>query len=439
MTRAEPIAAGLPFTDIRVTNATPRIGRFVVLAVQLGLLQLVFHITYTLGDTDFSRVSAMAFGAFLIHYWLPFRFKEPFWIAVSMAGAFVFLDRRVAELLMGVGALFFAILRCPFGFKWRLLAIAAIFGLFAYGCAGNTLPHIPSGFYAVFGAIFMFRMMVYAHDLSHSREPARLIPFLSYFYLLPNYIFTLFPVIDFQTMRRRYYQRDAHDIIQQGIHWMIRGTIHLMLYKLVVYANDSYLPDRVTSLGALVCTMILTFLLYLNVTGKFHLIVGMLHLFGYDLPETNRRFLLASSVTDFWRRANVYWKDFMVKTVYYPAYFKLRKKGDLRAQLWASALVFVVTWALHAYQTFWIRGRLSFSWTDTIFWTVLGLLVVANLAYENRHKHKKAPDFSWRARGILAAQTLATFSLITFLWTMWSSPTLTSWGYLMTHWMRSGQ
>lgn len=424
--------------DPREARATRRVGAFVALAAQLAVLLLVFRLYHlTEKPSLLVRLLEVTFGAFLIHYWLPFRLKETFWVMISIAGAFLLVEPRIAALLIAVGLVFFLILRSEIPFSLRIALLALIFVAFTYGCATKALP-IPDGFYAVFGAIFMFRIIIYAYDRAHSREPARLLPFLSYFFLLPNYYFTLFPVIDFQTMRRTYYQRDIHEIAQQGIHWMTRGAIQLMLYRLVVYFNDRYLPDRVTSLGALITTMVLTFLLYLNVSGKFHLIVGMLHLFGYDLPETNRRYLLASSFADFWRRANIYWKDFMVKIVYFPVYFKLRKKGEVPAQVLATATVFLVTWAFHSYQFFWIRDRFILSWPDTLFWLILGLLVIANVLYETRHPKRRQPDSSWRARGLQAVQVLGTFTVITTLWSLWSSPSVGAWLYLMTHWIRSG-
>ena len=336
---------------------------------------------------------------------------------------------------MAIGAAFFLTLRSAMALRWRILLVGAVFTALAYGRATGALA-IPSAFYPVFGAIFMFRIIIYVYDLAHSRERARLLPFLSYFFVLPNYYFTFFPVIDFQTMRRSYYQRDIHEIAQQGIRWMTRGAIQLALYRLVVYFNDAYLPDLVTSFHALVSTMVLTYLLYMNVSGQFHLIVGMLHLFGYDLPETNRRYLLARSLTDFWRRVNIYWKDFMVKVVYFPIYFRFRKSGEARAQVAATAAVFVVTWALHLYQSFWLLGKATLSWPDSLFWAILGLLVVGNTLYEMRHKRQRR-GAGWRARAIEAAQVLGTFTLICTLWSLWSSPSVNAWVYLMTHWARS--
>lgn len=423
-------AATDPLSAQKEQRAAPNWWRFCAITGQLALLLAVFRL-YHLEDIAFLRMAMIVSATFLLHYWLPFRFKEPFLAAASMGGAFILLNTRVAGLLIGTGLLIFLLLRMPVAFRWRLLSVTGVFAVLIYGCAARTLP-IPAPFYAAFGAIFMFRIMVYLYDVAYRKEQIHLVPYLNYFFILPNYVFTLFPVIDFQTMRRGFYQRDIHLIAQQGIQWMVRGAIQLCLYRMVFYFNDQYLPDRITSLGALVSTMILTYLLYLNVSGTFWVIVGMLHLFGYDLPETNRRYLLAGGLNDFWRRINIYWKDFMVKIVYFPVYFKLRKRGELPAQITATAIVFVASWVLHAYQSFWLIGRWTMRWTDTVFWAILGTLVLANVLYDRRHKPKRLAG--WRGVALHALQVLGMLVLIVNLWFMWSSLTFSAWVYSMTHW-----
>ena len=89
-----------------------------------------------------------------------------------------------------MGLSFFLILCSPVQFRWRVLLLWAIFAVLIYGGATKRLPN-PASFYPVFGAIFMFRMIIYAYDLAHGREPARLLLFLSYFFLLPNYYFMI--------------------------------------------------------------------------------------------------------------------------------------------------------------------------------------------------------------------------------------------------------
>jgi D-alanyl-lipoteichoic acid acyltransferase DltB (MBOAT superfamily) len=177
---------------------------------------------------------------------------------------------------------------------------------------------------------------------------------------------------------------------------------------------------------AVIAKIIFSYLLYLRVTGQFHIIAGMLHLFGYDLPETNHRYLLAHSISDFWRRANIYWKDFMVKIFYFPAYFKLRRGGELRAQILSTILVVAVTWFLHAYQFFWLQGKLGVSIKDSLFWTILGTAMLVNVWIENKRK-RSAPQTGWKFRLHNALHIAATFSFIALLWSMWSADSVTEW------------
>ncbi len=297
--------------------------------------------------------------------------KEPFLILLSLAGAYVLLSPAVASLLIVVGLLLFGIIRSGIEFRWRLLALVGILCAFIYGRSSGRF-HVPGDFWPVLGAMFMFRMIIYLYDVKHLPGPVSLKDYLSYFFLLPNYYFLLFPVVDFQTLRRSYFQRDIHPVAQQGVWWIFRGTTHLLLYRLIYQLQGRFSPPNVAVATAVAAKIICCYLLYLRVSGQFHIIAGMLCLFGYDMPETNHRYLLAHSINDLWRRMNIYWKDFMVKIVYFPAYFKLRRRGALRAELMATALVVVTTYFLHAYQFFWLRGKFRLTVNDALFWAIMG-------------------------------------------------------------------
>jgi hypothetical protein len=162
-----------------------------------------------------------------------------------------------------------------------------------------------------------------------------------------------------------------------------RGLIQLILYRYVyVFLTGDAMELR--SLGELVQFLVATFLLYLRVSGQFHLICGVLHLFGFRLPETHHLYFLASSFTDFWRRINIYWKDFMMKLVYYPSFFKLKRFGASVALIGATIVVFAGTWLLHSYQWFWLRGGFPLQPQDFMFWGILGGLVVVGALRELR-------------------------------------------------------
>ena len=178
----------------------------------------------------------------------------------------------------------------------------------------------------ILGAIFMFRTAVYLYDIRHEKGPVPRWQRLGYFFLFPNVCFPLFPVIDYQTFKRTYFDRSPAEIYQRGIDWIFRGITHLLLYRIVYHY---FVPDplEIHDLAGVGQYVLSSFLLYLRVSGLFHLIVGTLCLFGYNLPETHHRYYLAESFTDFWRRINIYWKDFMMKLFYFPIFISLRRWG----------------------------------------------------------------------------------------------------------------
>jgi alginate O-acetyltransferase complex protein AlgI len=432
----QPAVATGPVTaaaaDPREVRATHDLYRFSIIIVQLALILLVFR-ELRLEERAFLRLAALAFAGFAVHYWLPFRWKEPFWLALSVGGAFVLMNPVPAALVLGLGLVIFGIMASPLAYRIRLGLVVAFIAVLMYGRA--TLGFgFPYQFWPVFGAIFAFRLIIYLYDARHFKERPALRDFARYFFILPNYYFLLFPVIDFNTMRRSYFQRDIHVVAQQGVDWIVRGAIQLLLYRLIYHLKGpSSAPDEITTFGALLTSMVMTYLLYLRVSGQFHIIIGLLHLFGYDLPETHRRYLLASSLTDFWRRINIYWKDFMVKIVYFPVYFQLRRSGETRAQIVATAAVFFCTWVLHSYQWFWLRGEFLFTATDTLFWGILGVLVIVNLLVEQRGRATAKP------KGELgpirhSLQIAGTFLLVTTLWSLWNAPTVGDWLEVMTYW-----
>ena len=416
-------------TDQRALHAAPRMGWFLLLAGQFAVLVWILR-ALQIEERAFINMMGIAAGGFVVHYWLPFRYKEPFWILLSVGGASILLGIAPLAFLLVVGLALYGLLASGLSYRakvWSVLAIAVVL------MAGRALEigAVPAVVWPVLGALFMFRMMVYLYELRQEKRSPSLQEFLAYFYPLPNFYFLLFPVVDLQTQRRTYFQRDIHAVAQQGLLWMVRGTVHLLLYRFVYFLKPAFNADNVTSFGMLVEAMVGTYLLYLRVSGQFHLIVGLMHMFGYDLPETHRRYLLSSSLTDFWRRINIYWKDFMVKVIYFPVYFRYRRFGDTRAKVVATVCVFVATWALHSYQWFWLRGEVLLSWTDTIFWATLGSLVVVNTLMEQAGR--RAP--LGLERGLKVAAMLV---LMTVLWSFWQSPSVEEWATTMAWWQRSG-
>src|SRR5271165_6021489 len=165
-----------------------------------------------------------------------------------------------------------------------MAVLIAILSVCIYGRATGRF-HVPGDLWPVLGAMFMFRMIIYLYDLRHTPGPANLTDYLSYFFLLPNYYFLLFPVVDYQTFRNSYFKRDINMVAQQGIWWILRGTTHLLFYRLVYQLSDTFSPPGIPVRLAVVVKIVSCYLLYLRVSGQFHIIAGMLCLFGYDMPQ----------------------------------------------------------------------------------------------------------------------------------------------------------
>ena len=108
------------------------------------------------------------------------------------------------------------------------------------------------------------------------------------------------------------------------------------------------------------------------------------------VQETHRNFLLASRFTDYWRRINIYWKDFMVRIVFNPVAFGLKRWPRPIALAAATTAVFVITWLLYAYQSYWLRGIWGFGLPDALFCGILGVLVLINVLLDARRAKGKA-------------------------------------------------
>jgi D-alanyl-lipoteichoic acid acyltransferase DltB (MBOAT superfamily) len=401
------------------------------LVTMLGQLALLVFVTrwFQIENPAFAQmvVPLAAFG-FLIHHLLPARHRVTYFAALSLIGFVLVLGWTNAAWLVALTLVFVALCHLPVPWLGRvaaLLTAGTVLGVLRVQATG-----IPSAIWPVLGSLLMFRLIVYAYDVRNAKDRVPVTWSIAYFFLLPNVVFPLFPVVDFATFRRTYYDREPFGIYQRGVEWMTRGLMHLLLYR-AIYQHFTLAPSEVTTGSDLVRYMVSTFLLYLRVSGTFHFIIGMLHLFGFRLPETHRFFYLASTFTDFWRRINIYWKDFMMKLVFYPVYFPLRKRGETTALVVGTLAVFLITWLTHSYQWFWILGKWLLSWTDGLFWAVLGMLLVGNSLWEAKHGRKRALPGQTRRRVpdalAVAAKATLVFTTICILWSLWGSPTLGDW------------
>lgn len=407
-------------------NCRRSLRQFVPILAHLGLLLAVFKV-YRIEGPAFQHLVTLALVAVPIHYVLPFRFKKLFFVGVSVAGLIWVFGPTVSLYVLPLAAALIGVCYLPISWWGRTAIIATTALALGFARAGAG-PIVPDAVWPVLGTMFMFRMIIYLYELKHAQQPERLTDTLSYFFLLPNYCFLHFPVVDYKTFLRSHFAANIHATQRVGLRMIVLGTVQLLTYRWI-YQRYSCSPDDVDSAAGLARYLVCNYLLYFHVAGQFHTACGMLHLFGFQLPETHHNFLLASSFTDYWRRINIYWKDFMVRVVFNPVVFRLKRRPQALALACGTVVVFVATWALHAYQYFWIGGTWSFGVPDALFWGILGVLVLINVQWDARNPRRRAKgtDLHPRALAIRVLKTAATFTTIAILWSLWSSPSLSAW------------
>ncbi len=402
--------------------------------VFLGLLLAVFKV-YRLEERAFQgrafqMVVTLALVTLPAHYLAPFRWKKPLFVGISLAGLFWVFGAQVATIVLGFAAALIGICALPMPWIGRAAIMTALAAALACARPGMASAIVPENVWPIVASMFMFRMILYLYELKHAKKPESLVDTLSYFFLLPNYCFMHFPVVDYRTMQRGYFADDVHAMQRRGLQMMFRGTIHLLCYRLVYH--ELLIPaSRVHDLMSLAGYVVCNYLLYLQVSGQFHMACGMLHLFGFQLPATHHRYLLATGFTDYWRRINIYWKDFMVRLFFNPVVFRLKRWPQPVALALATMTVFLATWFLHAYQSYWLRGTWGFTVPDALFWGILGGLVLVNVQLDARRSrtrcalHRGAPPPL--ALALRALKVGGTFTTLALLWSLWSSPSLSAW------------
>jgi hypothetical protein len=409
---------GTPEADVAPPSRLAGLWGYSLVAAQLALILLVVR-NYEIGSRlHFFPVLCVAAGGFLVHAILPTRYRLAFFCLLSLAVVIFVLGWMNGLLVIGIGGGLIAICRLPVSIALRT-AVIVLAGLIL-----AVLRLDPNqSFWPILGSMFMFRLIIYLYESRRETTHAPLGITVAYFFPLQNICFLFFPIIDFKTFRDTYRAESRWQDAQVGVGYFVTGLSHLLAYRVIKY----YIlpsPHQLGDLPHLALFLAANYALYMHVSGYFHIITGIFHLFGFGLPRTHHNYFLASSFTDVWRRINIPWKEFMAKLFFFPAFFAARRLGTGAAIVVAALWVFVMTWFLHCYQVFWITGSVPLSPHDARLWFVVGILVAWNLwrDFVRARQPRAAPDDSARGAVVHAARVVGMFVLVSIFWSRWNTP-----------------
>jgi D-alanyl-lipoteichoic acid acyltransferase DltB (MBOAT superfamily) len=413
--------------------SSARLLRFMISFLQLAALFYFIDKFNIEEGSGIGRIYPAILCAFTLNSFLPLRFRPALLFATNIFFIYFAFGLFSGSLLIATGIALILCCHLPIKFIFRILFILAIAtGLFILRA---DLYYAPRGSLVApfLASMFMFRLIIYLYEVKHGMLPATIFQRIVYFFLFPNICFLFFPIIDYKTYIKTYYDKQDDEIWQKGIRWMLRGVVHIIAYR-ILYYYVVISPNEVTGMVSALRYILSSYALILRLSGLFHLIIGMLCMFGLNLPQAFNNYFLATGFTDLWRRINIYWREFILKIFFYPLMFKLKKKLKSNVLQITIMSSFIITWALHAYQWFWIRGYYVFNPLDIIFWIVLGIGITISSTIQEK-RLQSPPKENSNSRLIYFSHMLKMIGMILFMsvmWALWGSSNFEDWYYLMS-------
>jgi hypothetical protein len=167
------------------------LARFSILAGELGLLILVVRLCKLEGG-GFGDLAVLAWMGFVIHHFLPMRMRLPFFVALSLGGLALITGWWTAGWVILVGLLLIGMCHLPI--RWPLrLGLLALAGVVLAALRLEWLTTHGRSIWPVLGWLFMFRLPIYLYELRHRTAPFTPSRTFTYFFLLSNACFPLFP------------------------------------------------------------------------------------------------------------------------------------------------------------------------------------------------------------------------------------------------------
>lgn len=374
----------------------------------------------------------ITFPAFLVHAFLPLKWRPLMLTFIFWCVCLWSLGMVTGGFILLVSVALFICAELPVKLIYRIILIACITaGMIVLR---NQWFFAPRAIIAVpyIASLFMFRLISYLYYKKRNVEVIPIFRRLNYFFLLPNLVFLLFPIIDYRNYVERYYARPAVEIYRKGIFRITMGIVLLMLHR-IVYYYWAIPPAEVRNLTSLIAYNFISYFLIIQIVGMFQICVGWITLFGYDLNAIFENFFFAKGFSDLWRKINHYWRDFIMKTFYFPIYFRLRKLGQYKVMIIAGLMSFFFSWMMHSQQLYWISGNFSFSPNDAIYWMTMGIFITADGIYQYRNSGKNDAVKRSAFSSILISGLRITgiFLFASVLWTLWNADNLSSWFFLV--------
>ena len=388
------------------------------------------YIVFYLGiekNKGFDKVAILLTGAFLFYIFVPLKFRKLFLVGLAFA-----VETYLFGFKMSVGVLFVLIYFVGLTYiskkQIRLVMVIISVGVgIAITSKFISFPQIRLIF-MLSGLLLMLRYIYFLYELNYFKKAPVFIDRLCYLFLIPNACFPLFPALNPNEYLNSYYDKPSEISFKRALHWISCGIFHLLIYR-VIYLYFSPSAYDIDGFGMWLWFILSSYSLIFRLSGLFYLAMGFLQLFGFNLPNIFNHVYFATGFPDLWRRVNLYWRAFMIRVFYYPLVFKFKKANQKVVVGTATLLMFGLTWLLHSWQWYWIKGSYYFYPTDMLFWFTLGVIISVN-AVRAINKLNKDNQKSTENYFIGGAKVVLMFFTMSLLWSLWTSSAITEFFYI---------
>ena len=384
-------------------------------------------------STGLPYLLPLIFGSWIGFYWSPEKWKPVFFFLpfVLLIG---FAFGALGSALYFVLALFFIFwihIPLPRIIKW-LCILGVVAAMVLVRSAKIDLPRIGM-IIPYFASAFMFRWLIYLQEIKYKKVKEPLWMRMAYFFHPANLVFILYPVVDYRKFVNSYDPQKHNEAQNIAIERIFRSIFQYLLYRSIyfyVYPSFTSVQDAY-SLLLYACA---GYALILRISSIYYLCLGFVGLFGFNLPDVFNFYFLPTGFTQLWARINIYWKEFIIRIFYYPFYFRIRKIFPKNAIVLGTFYCFVITWFMHFYQLFWLKGVFIPKATDIIYWMVIGTGVTTTVYLIER---KKIYAFSYlrylhfKGAVILGVRVFIMLMVMSFLWILWQCDSVEQWWFAM--------
>ena len=209
---------------------------------------------------------------------------------------------------------------------------------------------------AHFASTFMLRAPLYAYEATKKKDQMKGVGYgryLLYLIAVPLSAVKAEPV-GFLALHRGLRSAVDPDLMRRGVAQMALGLAYLTSREiglrwgiLVSGRAVAAAADDLNALTVLVGAHLGLLEFFLSVAGHIHLGIGMLRVLGFDIMPGSDAPYASRNVLDWWRRWNVWFRDWLLALGYYPVVMRLKRRPYVAVAV-AGAFVFLLSGFAHA-------------------------------------------------------------------------------------------